>query len=75
MKSSKNNIYLVQCNLENLETLRIKALYFFKLIFIGVYLLIYNVVLVSAVQQIQSIIHIHISTLFRFYSHIGHYIV
>ena len=36
---------------------------FFK-IFIGVYL-IYNVVLVSGVQQTESIIHIHISTLFQ----------
>ena len=38
-------------------------IYFFKLIFIGVYL-IYNVVLVSAVQQSESVIHIHIFTLF-----------
>jgi len=29
MKSSKANIYLVQCELKILETLRIKALYFF----------------------------------------------
>ena len=36
----------------------------FKLIFIGVQL-IYTVVLVSAVQQSESIIHIHISTLFQ----------
>ena len=36
---------------------------FFKLIFIRV-CLIYNVVLVSAVQQSESVIHIHISTLF-----------
>ena len=35
---------------------------FFK-IFIGVEL-IYNVVLVSGVQQSESVIHIHISTLF-----------
>ena len=33
------------------------------LIFIGVKL-IYNVVLVSGVQQSESVIHIHISTLF-----------
>ena len=33
-----------------------------KIIFIGVQL-IYNVVLVSAVQQSESVIHIHISTL------------
>ena len=38
--------------------------FFFKLIFIGIQL-IYNVVLVSAVQQSESVIHIHISTLFK----------
>ena len=37
---------------------------FFKLIFFGVQL-IYNVVLVSAVQQRESVIHIHMSTLFQ----------
>ena len=36
----------------------------FKLSFIGVQL-IYNVALVSAVQQSESVIHIHISTLFQ----------
>ena len=36
---------------------------FFKLIFTGVEL-IYNVVLVSAVQQSESLTHIHISTFF-----------
>ena len=40
------------------------SLSFLKLIFIGVWL-IYNVVLVSAVQQSESVIHIHISTLFQ----------
>ena len=46
---------------------------FFFLIFIGV-LLIYHVVLVSAVQQGEWVIHIHIyPLLFRFCSHIGHY--
>ena len=35
--------------------------------------MIYNVVLVSGVQQSESVIHVHISTLFRFFSHIGHY--
>ena len=37
--------------------------------------MIYNVVLVSGVQQSESVIHIHISTLFffRLFSHIGHY--
>ena len=38
--------------------------FFFTLIFIGVQL-IYNVVLVSAVQQSESAIHTHISTLFQ----------
>ena len=48
--------------------------FFNKLIFIGVQL-IYTAVLVSAVQQSESIIHIlYIYPLFfRFYSHIGHY--
>ena len=35
--------------------------------------LIYNVSLVLGIQQSESVIHIHISTLFRFFSHIGHY--
>ena len=36
--------------------------------------MIYSVVLVSGVQQSESVIHIHVSTLFfRFFSHIGHY--
>ena len=35
--------------------------------------LIYNVVLVSAVKQIESVIHMHISTLLSLFSHIGHY--
>ena len=34
--------------------------------------MIYNVVLVSGVQQSDSVIHIHISILFRFFSHIGY---
>ena len=35
----------------------------------------YSVVLVSAVQQSESVIHIHISldSFLRFFSHIGHY--
>ena len=34
----------------------------------------YKVVLVSGVQQRESVMHKHISTLFlRFFSHIGHY--
>ena len=45
---------------------------FFKKMFIGVEL-IYNVVLVSAVQQSEPVIHTHISLSFRFFSHIGHY--
>ena len=48
----------------------------FLKIFNGVEL-IYNVVLVSGVQQSESVKHIHRSTLFffflRFFSHIGHY--
>ena len=44
----------------------------FKKVFIGVQL-IYNVALVSSVQQSESVIHIHISLFFRFFSHIGHY--
>ena len=44
----------------------------FLFFLIGAYLL-YNVVLVSAVQQSESVVHIHISTLFKFYFHIGHY--
>ena len=37
--------------------------------------MIYNVMLVSGVQQRESVIHIYISTLcfFRFFSHIGRY--
>ena len=35
--------------------------------------MIYNVVLVSAEKQSESLIHIHISIFFRFFSHIGHY--
>ena len=40
-------------------------------IFIGVEL-ISSVVLVSGVQQSESVIHTHTSTL-RFFSHVGHY--
>ena len=44
----------------------------FKIV-IGIWLL-YNVMLVSAVQQSESVIHIHISTLFfRFPPHLGHH--
>ena len=45
---------------------------FLKLIFIGVQLL-YNVVLVSAVQQSESAICIHTSPFFRSPSHVGHH--
>ena len=41
-----------------------RAYNLFKKFFIGVWL-IYNVMLVSGVQQSESIIHIHISTLFK----------
>ena len=44
----------------------------FKLIFIGVQLL-YNVVLVSAVQQSESVIYIQLSLFFGFPSHLGHH--
>ena len=46
-------------------------LYIFKKIFIRVQL-IYNIVLVSDVQQSESVIHIHTFFL-RFFSYIGHY--
>ena len=46
------------------------SLFFFFLIDVK---LIYSVALVSAVQQSESVIRIHISTFFRFFSHIGHY--
>ena len=45
------------------QNLRSMAQFFFFLIFIGGYL-IYNVLLVPSVQQSESAIHIHISTLF-----------
>ena len=45
--------------------------FFFKY-FIGVSL-IFNVVLVSAVQQSESVLHIHISLFLRFFTHLGHY--
>ena len=35
--------------------------------------MIYNVVLLSAVQQSESVTHIHVLTVFRFFSPIGHY--
>ena len=47
-------------------------IYLFKLTFIGVQLL-YNVVLVSTVQQSELTIHIHISPLFGFPFHLGHH--
>ena len=40
--------------------------------FIGLQL-IYNVVLASGVQQCDSVIHIHIFILFRFFSHVGYH--
>ena len=40
--------------------------------FIGLQL-IYNVVLASGVQQCDSVIHIHIFVLFRFFSHVGYH--
>ena len=50
-----------QVSLEKIPTLNS---FFFFLIFIGVQL-IYNVVLLLGVQQSESVIHIHISTLFQ----------
>ena len=35
--------------------------------------LIYNVLLVSGIQQSESVIHMHIPTLLQILSHIGHY--
>ena len=35
--------------------------------------MIYKVVLVSAAQQSESVIHTHLPILFRFFPHIGHY--
>ena len=35
--------------------------------------MIYNVVFISGIQQSESVIHIYIFTLLRFFSHIGHY--
>ena len=48
------------------------GLTFIFLIFFGVQLL-YNVVLISAVQQSESVIRIHVSTVFRVFAYIGHY--
>ena len=39
-------------------------IFIFKKIFIGVEL-IYNVVLVSGIQQSESVLHIHLSSLFK----------
>ena len=44
---------------------------FFKLISVGVQLT-YKAELVSALQQNQSVVHIHTSTLFQIFSHAGH---
>ena len=54
----------------------LKRLFFLHFMFffliIGVWL-IYNAVLVSGVQQSESVMHMHIAILFRFFSHIGYY--
>ena len=42
----------------------LQIIHFLKKIFIGIQL-IYNVVLVSGIQQSESVIHIHIFTLFK----------
>ena len=54
----------------SLATFPFYFIYFLELMSIGVWL-IYNVVLVSAEKQSESLIHI--SIFFRFFSHIGHY--
>ena len=46
--------------------------FIFKLIFIGLQLL-YNVVLVSAVQKSESAVSIHLSLFFGFPPHLGHH--
>ena len=56
----------------SLATFPFYFIYFLELMSIGVWL-IYNVVLVSAEKQSESLIHIHISIFFRFFSHISHY--
>ena len=43
------------------------VVFFFLLLFLKIFIgvqLIYNVVLISGVQQSESVVHIHISTLF-----------
>ena len=35
--------------------------------------MIYNAVLVSGIEQSELALHIHTSTLFKFFSHMGHY--
>ena len=47
------------------------TVYLFSSVFIGVELL-YHVVLISAVQQSEAVIRIHISSLCRLPSHLGH---
>ena len=54
----------VEAQSPNHWTAREHPYFLFYFIFIGVQL-IYNVVLVSGVQQSESVIHIHISTLFQ----------
>ena len=51
-------------NSHSLQTSHLWFLFLFKKIFIGVKL-IYNVVLVSGIQHSESVIHIHISILFK----------
>ena len=55
----------------NKDLLEKPILFFFfpSFVFIGIEL-IYNVVLVSAVQQSESVLYLFF---FRFFSHIGHY--
>ena len=56
-----------------LQPLSLFLFFFFFNYFILEYRWFNNVVLVSNVQQNESVIHIHITTLLRFFSYIGYY--
>ena len=66
--------YLLGYLLDVFQVFHLFVLFFvFVLIFIGVQL-IYNVVLLSAVQQSESVIlNTYINSFFRLFSHIGNY--
>ena len=59
----KSQIYFIVLHLVS-SILNIRSLLFFFIFYIGVHL-IYNVVLVSGVQQSDSVIHLHIFILFQ----------